>query len=78
MPANLCLEVVDNTTFLVNEIESAGATNLVALWGYNNAMPAGPTPGATTGEFEIMGTTFTATGTAGQYSTDSALPEYGD
>lgn len=76
MPANLCLEVVDNTTFLVNEIEPAGATDLVNLWSTNNAMPAGPTPSATTGEFEIMGTTFTATGTAGQYSTENAIPAY--
>lgn len=76
MPANLCIEVVDNTTFFVNEIEAAGATDLVTLWNTNNAMPAGPTPSATTGEFEIMGTTFTATGTAGQYSADSAIPTY--
>lgn len=76
MPTNLCLEVVDNTTFKVNEVESAGATDPVTLWGYNNTMPAGPTPGSTTGEFEVLGTTFTATGTAGQYSTDSALPAY--
>lgn len=72
----MCLEVIDNTTFLVNEIEAAGATDLVTLWGTNNAMPAGPTPSATTGEFEIMGTTFTATGTAGQYSTESNLPNW--
>lgn len=76
MPTNLCLEVIDNTTIKVNEIEAAGATDLVTLWGYNNTMPAGPTPTATTGEFEVLGTTFTATGTAGQYSTDSAIPTY--
>lgn len=76
MPMNICLEVVDNTTVFINEIGQAGATDLVTLWGYNNTIPAGPTPGATTGSFEVLGTTFTATGTAGNYSAESAIPAY--
>lgn len=76
MPTNLCLEVIDNTTFKVDEIEGAGATDLPVLWGTNNAMPEGPSPTTTTGEFEVLGTTFTATGERGQFSTDSAIPAY--
>lgn len=76
MPTNLCLVAINNTTFKVDEIEGAGATALPDLWGYNDAMPEGPSPSTTTGEFEVLGTTFTATGERGQYSTESAIPAY--
>lgn len=76
MPTNLCLVAINNTTFKVDEIEGAGATALPDLWGYNDAMPEGPSPSTTTGEFEVLGTTFTATGERGQYSVESNLPNW--